>query len=121
MNLAQAILLIPPGFYLRCGCERDEDTQKVFGSAAIYEEPPEDGWPNPRHPADRHRDSIIVSISSDETDFEAFELLLVNMIVERYGSKRQQDEAMAKLDKMADRREKKRLAASGASAVKERW
>lgn len=116
MTLAQAILLIPPGVYLKCGCEQSAD--EVFGTAALFAETPEDGWPNPRHPADKFLDQVIVSVSTDETDFEAFENLTVLMIVERYGSDRQKAEARKKLDRQADRRHKTRV---DTAAVKAGW
>jgi hypothetical protein len=109
MTLAQAILLIPPGVYLKCGCEQNPETGAAFGSAALFAEPPEDGWSDPRHPADKFLDQVIVSITTDETDFEAFENLTVLMIVERYGNDRQKAEARAKLDRQADRRHMPRV------------
>jgi len=105
MTLAQALLLIPPGFHLQCGCEKNPETGTVFGSACLLAEPPEEGWPDSRHPADTFLDKPITSISTEETDFEAFELLLVNMIVQRYGTDRQKIEARAKLDQRALRRD----------------
>lgn len=99
MKLAQALLLIPPGMYLRCGCEQNPETGEVFGSAVLYAEPPEDGWPDLQHPADKFEDQALVAISTDEVDFEAFEALTVLMIVERYGTDRQRLEAREQLDK----------------------
>jgi hypothetical protein len=103
MTLAQAILLLPPGTHLRCGCEQNPETGEAFGSATLFAEPPEDGWPDPQHPADTFLDRVIASISTDETDFEAFEHLVVLMIVQRYGTDRQRIEAREKLDRQADR------------------
>jgi hypothetical protein len=101
MTLVQAILLIPPGFHLQCGREVNPETGTVFGSACLFAEPPEDGWTELHHPADRFRDKTIASITTGETDFEAFELLLVNMIVQRYGTDQQKDDARAALDQRA--------------------
>lgn len=84
MTLAQAILLIPPGVHLRCGRELNETTGSVFGSACLFVET-----------------RPIVSITTDETDFVSFELLLVNMIVRRYGTDLQIIEARTALDQQA--------------------
>lgn len=104
MRLAQAILLIPQSFHLRCGCEKNPETGELFGCASLFEEPPEDGWPNPRHPADKFLARTITSITTEETDTEAFELLTVNMIVGQYGTDRQKAEARDQLDQMSARR-----------------
>ncbi len=124
MRFAQALLLIPPGAHLRCGCEQNPETGEVFGSAGIYAEPPEDGWPEPRHPTDKFEDQAIVAISTDEVDFEAFELLTVLMIVDRYGTDRQKTEARKKLDQRALHTPPLPIAsqhASSASNVKAGW
>jgi hypothetical protein len=109
MTLAQAILLIPPGVHLKCGCEQNPETGAAFGSAVLFAEPPEDDWPDPRHPADKFLDQVIVAISTDETDFEAFENLTVLMIAQLYGSDRQKAEAREKLDRQTDRRHMPRV------------
>jgi hypothetical protein len=121
MTLAQAILLLPPGVYLKCGCEQNPETGAAFGSAALFAEPPEDGWPNPRHPADRFLDRVIVSISTDETDFEAFENLTVLMIVERYGNGLQKAKARAKLDQQTARRHQDAQQRANTTAIKANW
>jgi hypothetical protein len=117
MKLAQALLLIPPGTHLRCGCERDPETGETFGSAALFEETPEDGWLDPRHSADKFLDRVIVGISTDEVDFEAFEVLTVRMIVKQYGTERQRFEAQEQLD----RREQHEAQYVSSAAVKASW
>lgn len=101
MNLAQAILLIPPGHYLKCGCERNPETDGVFGSAAIFAQAPEDGWNVVLHPANKFLELVVVSISTDETNFEGFDLLVINMIVKQFGTERQKTEAITKLEQRA--------------------
>src|SRR5947208_13082664 len=98
MTLAQALLLVPPGHHVRCGCEKNPETGTVFGSAALFAEPPEDGWPDARHPADTFLFRVITSVSTNEDDAESFELLAVLMIVSRFGTDRQKAEARAKLE-----------------------
>jgi len=116
MKLAQAILLIPPGTHLKCGCEQNPETGNVFGSACLFAEVPEDGWPDPRHPADKFLDRVIVGISTNETDFEAFERLVVHMIVKRYGTDRQRLEAQEQLDRRGQPKEH-----VSSAAVKASW
>ncbi len=117
MKLAQAILLIPPGTHLKCGCEENPETGSVFGSACLYEEPPEDGWPDPPHPASKFLDRAITSITTNETDYKSFECLVVHMIVDRYGTVLQRHEAKAQLD----RHTRQRMRQADNSAVKASW
>lgn len=119
MTLAQAILLLPPGVYLKCGCERSREDDGAFGAAVLFAETPEDGWPNPRHPADKFLDQAIVSITVDENDFEAFESLTVHMIVDRYGNARQRQESKEYMDRRAREREEQQRVNS--TAVKASW
>jgi len=121
MTLAQALLLIPPGTHLKCRCEQNPETGEAFGTANLFAEPPEDGWPDPRHPADKFLDQVIASISTDEIDFEAFEHLTVLMIVDRYGTDRQRVEAREKLDQQADRRRHGEQPRESAATAKARW
>ena len=106
MKLAQALLLIPPGTHLKCGCERNPETGEVFGAACLFAEAPEDGWPDPRHPADKFLDRTIASITTGETDYKAFERLVVHMIVHRYGTALQRHEAKAQLDQHTRQRQR---------------
>lgn len=117
MKLAQALLLIPPGTHLKCGCEKNPETDEVFGSAGLFAEPPEDGWPDPRHPADKFLDRPIASITTDETDYQAFERLVVHMIVDRYGTTLQKHEAQAQLDQHTRQRARQ----TDNTAVKRSW
>ncbi len=119
MTLAQAILLIPPGMHLKCGCEHNPETGLVFGSASLFAETPEDGWPDPRHAADKFLDRVIVGITTDEIDFEAFERLVVHMIVTRYGTDRQRHDSKEQLDRHARQREEPQYVRS--AAVKASW
>lgn len=96
MKLSQAILLVPPGYYLKCGREKNEGIE--FPSACLFQECPDEGWENPRHDADRYADKVLVGVTADETDYESFERLVVAMIVERFGTNRQKDEIRAALD-----------------------
>ena len=92
MTLAEAIAKIPVGFYVQCAMEkRSEDEMKEspegghqFMTATLFENTPEDGWPNPRHPVDKFLDKCLVSISTTPDDLESFERLTIGMITKRW-------------------------------------
>lgn len=117
MKLSQALLLIPPGTHLKCGCERSLETGDAFGSAILFAEPPEGGWPDSHHSVAKFSDRTIAGISTDETDHEAFEHLVVHMIVKRYGTDRQRLEAQEQLD----RRTQSAMPYVSSAAVKASW
>ena len=90
MTLAEAINKIPTGFYVRCETERGDgedegdEGDEAYLCATLYENTPEGGWPNARHPSDKFRDRLLVSITASPDDLESFERFTVGMITSRW-------------------------------------
>jgi len=84
MTLAEAINKIPTGFYVRCEIERSDEGDDPYLCATLYENTPEGGWPNPRHPSGKFIDKLLVSITASPDDLESFTRLTVGMITSRW-------------------------------------
>lgn len=85
MTLAEAIAKIPPGFHVKCETEKSaEEDGHQYLTAVLFQNTPEDGWPNPLHPADKFLDKCLVGISASPDDLESFERLIIGMITERW-------------------------------------
>jgi hypothetical protein len=86
--LTKAATHVPPGFYLKLGVERHEEWEdgepktSLALHACLYEETPEEGWSEVRHPADKFLDRIRWSVSA--LDVESFERLTANAIVKHW-------------------------------------
>lgn len=94
-TVAEALLRMPPNFYLKCGMEVDPETGAPFLSAVIMEVPPEGGWASladyfraPGYKEDgrlerfKLEDACRVGISCD--DAAAFDGLVIGMISSRW-------------------------------------
>lgn len=84
MTLAEALAKIPLGFHVRCETETSDEDGHPYLCATLFENAPEGGWPNPRHPSDEFLDKCLVSISTSPDDMESFERLTIGMITKRW-------------------------------------
>jgi hypothetical protein len=84
VTLAESLLLIPAGAYLQFGCDSDPEDGSVHGIACLYV-----------------KGDATEAITTKETDPTLFELLVVNMIVDRFGTAAQKSEARERLGRHA--------------------
>lgn len=99
MTFAEAVLRMPPNFYLQCAVEENREDNTRFLSAVIMEKPPVEGWSSldayfgslgnrddGRLELYKFDDSCRVGVSASINDPASFERLTIGMIDRRWPS-----------------------------------